>query len=1197
MRRVVRAFVLLGSAWLGAASPSAAAGTAELLRDINLVGAQGDRYGVTGPLVSVGNRIVFPGSTPGSGVELWESDGTMLGTRLLRELVPGSSSSVFSFYGTVRQVVLFAAGDQSGARPTNLWRSDGTAPGTFPLSRDAAGRPTPCASGPALPGAIVGDRLFYTAFQSGSPCGLWVSDGTRVGTRFVAELGEHAILKSFTAAGSRLFFFREDTGPALWVSDGTAQGTRALQTFHQQPDGPRELTAAGSRVFFLARALNSPDEELWTSDGTPAGTRPVTSFVELFPFTSPYRSVVAVIGGVLYFLADDGTGVDLWRSDGTAGGTRRVTNFVETNPFPRGTESVPFLTLLGKRLVFPAIEGPRGWHLWTSEGTPATTAPLTGCPGRCPEVAGTPLVRVGNRAIFADSDIVGASDVWVTDGTGPGTHRLAADLCPCNSAGSTMPALFALLGKVFFVAGGGQGFALWRTDGTSEGTVRLADLGPFPFPAFSGFAPVQAGGKVFFAADPGHRGLQLWSSDGTPEGTSLVTLIDSASGSAPSGFAPFAGGALFTATVGSERGLWRSDGTAAGTFPIQAGNQIGSSLVVSGGLAFFLRENPPSFGRLHVWRTDGTEAGTFPVTSGELPAGGLVPYHNGVAFLRVDPTTPETTLWKSDGTVAGTGPLVELQSFPEHLTPLGSNLYFVALAGSSLNQDQLWVSDGTAAGTRPLTNFTRYVFDVGDRLEMAQIGGTVFFATQNELWTTDGTAPGTAEVPFPVSPTPGVAEGEKPTDLVVFQGVLYLMAGSSQSPTGRGLWRSDGTAAGTYLVEPVGTPPSPPLAQERAWATILGGRLYFAADDGEHGIELWSTDGTPGGAVLVRDIAPGEASSRPSWLTVAAGRLYFTATDGSSGVELWESDGTAAGTRRVHDILPGPESSYPKEMTVSGNRLFFAADDGIHGEEPWVFDLAGGGCVPAADALCLGGRFRVEATWRDFQGNRGTGRAVALTADTGYFWFFDAANVEVILKVLDGRGLNDHHWVFYGALSNVEYRLTVTDTQTGAVRRYINPPGRLGSVADTEAFGPRGASVAGVVTLGPAPVTAGEPITFLRTAPATGSCAPSATRLCLNGGRFAVEARWATQGQTGTGQAVPLAGGDTGYFWFFDANNVEVVLKVLDGRPLNGKFWVFYGALSDVEYTLTVTDTVAGTVKTYTNPSGRLASVADTGAF
>jgi hypothetical protein len=73
--------------------------------------------------------------------------------------------------------------------------------------------------------------------------------------------------------------------------------------------------------------------------------------------------------------------------------------------------------------------------------------------------------------------------------------------------------------------------------------------------------------------------------------------------------------------------------------------------------------------------------------------------------------------------------------------------------------------------------------------------------------------------------------------------------------------------------------------------------------------------------------------------------------------------------------------------------------------------------------------------------------------------------------------------------------------------------------------------------------------------------------------------------------------GTVGYFWFSDAGNVETVLKVIDGRGLNGRFWVFYGALSDVHYTLTVTDTVTGVEKTYTNPAGQFASVADTAAF
>ena len=111
-------------------------------------------------------------------------------------------------------------------------------------------------------------------------------------------------------------------------------------------------------------------------------------------------------------------------------------------------------------------------------------------------------------------------------------------------------------------------------------------------------------------------------------------------------------------------------------------------------------------------------------------------------------------------------------------------------------------------------------------------------------------------------------------------------------------------------------------------------------------------------------------------------------------------------------------------------------------------------------------------------------------------------------------------------------------------------------------------------------------------------CVASATALCLNNGRFRVEAAWRvpTANQNGQGAAIPLTG-DTGYFWFFSSNNIELVLKVVDGRGFNGKFWVFYGALSNVEYQITVTDTVTGAVRVYTNPSGQLSSVADTAAF
>ena len=252
-------------------------------------------------------------------------------------------------------------------------------------------------------------------------------------------------------------------------------------------------------------------------------------------------------------------------------------------------------------------------------------------------------------------------------------------------------------------------------------------------------------------------------------------------------------------------------------------------------------------------------------------------------------------------------------------------------------------------------------------------------------------------------------------------------------------------------------------------------------------------------------------------------------------------------------------------------------------------------CAATATRLCLNGnRFAAEVTWRDFQGNTGSGHPVSLTGDTGYFWFFSSTNVELVVKALDGRGINNNYWIFYGALSNVEYTMTVTDTATGRTKVYANPSGNLGSVADTSAFAASEAF--------PAARRSGErtPERSERcgmSASAAATCAPTATTLCLNGGRFRAEVSWRDfAGNKGVGQAVALTA-DTGYFWFFNAANVELVVKVLDGRALNKNFWVFYGALSTVEYQLKVTDTVSGRSTYYTNPANNLASIADTSAL
>lgn len=124
---------------------------------------------------------------------------------------------------------------------------------------------------------------------------------------------------------------------------------------------------------------------------------------------------------------------------------------------------------------------------------------------------------------------------------------------------------------------------------------------------------------------------------------------------------------------------------------------------------------------------------------------------------------------------------------------------------------------------------------------------------------------------------------------------------------------------------------------------------------------------------------------------------------------------------------------------------------------------------------------------------------------------------------------------------------------------------------------------------------------LLLVAPAPASaetCVANGTTLCLNASRFKVSVAWQvpSQGTSGVGNAIQLTT-DTGEFWFFSANNIELVVKVVDGRAFNDKFWVFYGALSNVQYTITVTDSTTAAVKTYQNPDGNLASVADVSAF
>ncbi|HEX4954897.1 MAG TPA: hypothetical protein VF017_16020 [Thermoanaerobaculia bacterium] len=290
---------------------------------------------------------------------------------------------------------------------------------------------------------------------------------------------------------------------------------------------------------------------------------------------------------------------------------------------------------------------------------------------------------------------------------------------------------------------------------------------------------------------------------------------------------------------------------------------------------------------------------------------------------------------------------------------------------------------------------------------------------------------------------------------------------------------------------------------------------------------------------------------------------------------------------------PSFQVSRPMLVDLGGGEIFAA----------WQVDAAPGGPFFAqrlsATSPCLGfpptpcisagpdDRFLLFVNVRTPGGGQILAPSSRLTPDSVAFTFTSPDVPEVFAKMIDGTGLNDQFWTFYGSLTDQEFSLVVIDRAARLTRGYHNPPGRLASFGDTSAFPAM------------APPPSGEllPLALAPPAAAAAPCPPVAGLLCLLDGQFYVEVEWTDfQGGSGDGQPVP-ATANGGYFTFFSPDNVEIAVKLLDGRAVNGHFWVFYASLTSVPFTLRIKDAGGNVVAEYTNPSGNMASVADVEAF
>jgi ELWxxDGT repeat protein len=322
-------------------------------------------------------------------------------------------------------------------------------------------------------------------------------------------------------------------------------------------------------------------------------------------------------------------------------------------------------------------------------------------------------------------------------------------------------------------------------------------------------------------------------------------------------------------------------------------------------------------------------------------------------------------LWKSDGTEAGTVLVKDIRagsssSGPGRLTAVGEILYFTAY--DNVNGRELWKSDGTEAGTVLVKDIRSGLDGDGDPRngnldELIAVGNTLFFSANDgtngdELWKSNGTAASTVMVKDifggvnsddPPQPLSG-----NPDNLIAVGATLFFSANDNDN--GDELWKSDGTEAGTVLVKDIrgGIGGSDPTK-----LTAVGDTLFFSASDGANGRELWKSNGTALGTVLVKDILI-DGDGGPSNLTAVGNTLFFTAYEDVNGTELWKSNGTASGTVMVKDIATGdcdgsPCSSVPEHLTAVGSILYFSAFDEANSDELWKSDGTEVGTVMVKD--------------------------------------------------------------------------------------------------------------------------------------------------------------------------------------------------------------------------------------------------------
>ncbi|MDR4308648.1 hypothetical protein IHQ68_18665 [Chelatococcus sambhunathii] len=449
--------------------------------------------------------IVFAADDGVHGPAMWITDGTPSGTKFLADINPGPGRADINQIARLKKgVVIFSAKDFDAPAPhgDELWITDGTPKGTK-LLKDI--EPGPIGSNIGWLTPVGGGKAMFKADTTVEGGELWITDGTSKGTRLVKDIfpgryidplaGERANSGTpwqITAIGGGSAIFRAQAAmndTEAWVSDGTPEGTKLLKAINPTGgSGARDFVALGDGRTTFSATDGANGGELYVTDGTTSGTKLVK---DINP-GSGGSSVGGLFfgemgllkkGRIVFSAFTPDKGAELWTSDGTANGTKLVKEIddgLESWGDPASSDVQNIAAMGDGRALFAASDGGQNFELWITDGKGKGTKLVKDInPGSAVGSGPKGFAPIGKgRFLFAATDAARGRELWVTDGTSKGT-KLVKDIAPGAASGMASTPRFLPLGDgraIFAADDGAKGLELWVSDGAAKGTKLLKDI-------------------------------------------------------------------------------------------------------------------------------------------------------------------------------------------------------------------------------------------------------------------------------------------------------------------------------------------------------------------------------------------------------------------------------------------------------------------------------------------------------------------------------------------------------------------------------------------------------------------------------------------------------------------------------------------------------------------------------------------------